>query len=248
MWRRRTVVLAATGLGLAGLAAALLVALGSFSAATAYAVTTNPDASITITLSQFSALPALNRELARKGLPLKAVPVTAHCAFLKPGPPLPPLPFTPPESHAPGVPPTDTITLGTSELSSEGAVGVIGVSQTTSGRLTLIDAGARSPGPSCINSAAFYFPWAKVTPLPVARGKHVTLVAWVRPRPVRRCTITVWDKSGTSHAQGLYPKRPLHARVSWTWIVPTNTNLGKHRIIVRCGSAGSLRTNFRVKR
>ena len=68
-WHRRTVVLV-TGVGIASLTAVILVALGTFSAGAAYAVTTNADGTVTITLSQFSALPALNQELAQSGLPI----------------------------------------------------------------------------------------------------------------------------------------------------------------------------------
>lgn len=249
MWasRRRTVVLAATALGVVGLAAAGVVAFGSGSARAAYAVTTNPDGTITITLRQFSARPALNREFARRGLPLRAVPVTAGCAF-DPRPHFPPhfLEFVSPYAYGPPLTGTDTITIGTSGLSSKGAVAMLGVSKTTSGGLELMQAGTLSSAPACINSAAFYQPEVKVTPLPVARGEHETLVAWVRTRPVRRCTIAVGDKNGITHAQGLYPKRTVQGRVSWTWTVAANTNLGKHRVIVRCGSAGSLRTLFKV--
>jgi hypothetical protein len=250
MWasRRRTVGLAAAASGIAGLAAAGVVAFGSGSARAAYAVTTNPDGTVTITLRQFSALPALNRELARDGLPLKAVPVTAHCAF-NPAPPLPRglVRFVPSDQGLGSrLRPKDTITIGTGGLSSKGVVGLIAVARTASGGLDVFGGGSRSPAPSCVNSAAFYSPEVRVTPLPVSRGARETLVAWVRPRPVRRCTITVWDKSGITHAQGLDPKRPVHGRVSWTWTVGADTNLGKHRVIVSCGRAGSLRTLFRV--
>jgi hypothetical protein len=146
-------MLAATGLGIAGLATAVVVALGAFSAGAAYAVTTNPDGTVTITLSQFSALPALNQELAQDRLPLKAVPVTATCPF-NPSVPTPPHIAIPPGSHN-GLAPTDTITIATSDLVSERAVGVIGVKQTTSGHLLMMEAGTRAPGPPCINSAAF---------------------------------------------------------------------------------------------
>jgi hypothetical protein len=246
--RRRTVILAASASGIAGLAAAGVVAFGSGSARAAYAVTANPDGTVTITLRQFSALPALDRELARDGLPLKAVPVTAHCAF-NPVPTLPRgfIPFVPSDQAlGRGLRPTDTITIGTSGLSSKGAVAMLGVSKITSGGLELIEAGTLSSAPACMNSAAFYSPEVRVTPLPVSRGEHETLVAWVRPRPVRRCTISVWDKNGITHAHGLDPKNPVQGRVSWTWTVAANTNLGKHRVIVSCGSAGSLRTLFRV--
>lgn len=149
--RQRTVVLAA-GLAIAGLAATGLIVLGTFSASREYAVTTNPDGTVTITLRQFSALPALNRELARDGLPLKAVPATPNCRF-NPNHGLPSQP------RGSGLAPTDTITIGTSELTSEGAIGVIGVSPAaTPGRLLMMAVGTPTPGPSCINTAAFGTP------------------------------------------------------------------------------------------
>lgn len=247
-WSRQTLVLAAIALGIAGLAAAAVVAFDSGSARAAYTVTRNQDGSVTITLRQFSALPALNRELKRDGLPLKAVPVTAHCAY-NPVPALPRgfIPFVSPDDLGRPLRPRDTITIGTSGLGN-GVVGLIAAGRTASGGLGVISGGSHSPAPSCVNSAAFYFPQVRVTPLPVSRGERETLVAWVRPRPVRRCTIRVWDSSGITQAQGLDPKRPVHGRLSWTWVVPTNTNLGKHRIVVSCGAADSFRTLFRVTR
>jgi hypothetical protein len=79
---------------------------------------------------------------------------------------------------------------------------------------------------------------------PASPGSYATLVA--RVAPARRCTITVYYKSGPSVAQGLYPKRPRNGRVSWTWMVGTNTTAGRWPIQVRCGSAGSFRASFRV--
>jgi hypothetical protein len=79
---------------------------------------------------------------------------------------------------------------------------------------------------------------------PVSAGEHAILVA--RVRPARRCTITVHYMSGPSHARGLYAKRPVHRRVSWTWMVGTNTTPGRWPITVNCGSAGHFTTHFRV--
>ena len=245
--RRDTLLLAAAALGIAGLAAVGVFTFGSSSVPAAYAVTKNPNGTISITLRQFSALPALNRELANEKLPLKAVPATGLCAF-NPAPPLPRgfVPFVPSEQPQ-DLRPSDTIRIDTS-ATPKGVVGVIGVSRVPGG-LSLLYAGGRTPGPSCINSAAFYQPEVRVTPMPVSRGKQVTLIAWVRSRPVRPCTISVydrWDKSGPSYAQGLSTKRPVHGRVSWTWQVAANTALGRRRVVVNCGSEGSLRTYISV--
>jgi hypothetical protein len=80
---------------------------------------------------------------------------------------------------------------------------------------------------------------------PVSPGSYATLVAHVVP--ARRCRITVYYKSGPSVAQGLYPKRPRYGRVSWTWMVGTNTTAGRWPIQVSCGTAGAFRTHFRVR-
>ena len=81
---------------------------------------------------------------------------------------------------------------------------------------------------------------------PVSLGSSATLVA--RVVPARRCRITVHDKNGPVYTSGLYPKRPVHGRVSWTWKVGPTTALGRTQIKVNCGGAGSFRTSFRVRR
>jgi hypothetical protein len=80
---------------------------------------------------------------------------------------------------------------------------------------------------------------------PISAGAYATLTAAVAP--TRRCTITVYYKSGPSRAQGLYPKTPSSGRVTWTWKVGTRTTPGRWPIVVSCGSAGTLRTSFVVK-
>jgi hypothetical protein len=80
---------------------------------------------------------------------------------------------------------------------------------------------------------------------PISAGSYATLVARVSPSRVT-CSITVYYKSGPSHAAGLYSKRPIAGRVSWTWKVGTRTTPGRWPIRVSCGSAGVLRTSFRT--
>jgi hypothetical protein len=80
---------------------------------------------------------------------------------------------------------------------------------------------------------------------PVSAGSYATLVARVSPSRVT-CSITVYYKSGPSHAAGLYSKRPVAGRVSWTWKVGTRTTPGRWPIRVSCGAAGVLRTSFRT--
>jgi hypothetical protein len=108
------------------------------------------------------------------------------------------------------------------------------------GIVALVAAAAAVAAPNTTATARL----VKVTS-PVSPGADATLVA--RVVPARRCTITVYYMSGPSHAQGLYPKRPVNGRVSWTWMVGTNTTAGRWPIQVRCGTAGSVRTSFRVR-
>jgi hypothetical protein len=77
---------------------------------------------------------------------------------------------------------------------------------------------------------------------PVSAGSHATLTVSVSRSAT--CSITVNYKSGPSHAQGLYSKRTIGGRVSWTWMVGTRTTPGRWTIDVYCGAAGSLRTSF----
>lgn len=80
---------------------------------------------------------------------------------------------------------------------------------------------------------------------PARPGEHATLVAAVSP--AASCSITVLYKSGSSHAHGLTPHRSVAGRVSWTWMVGTNTTPGSWVVYVDCGPAGILRTKLTVR-
>jgi hypothetical protein len=80
---------------------------------------------------------------------------------------------------------------------------------------------------------------------PASPGSYATLTATVS-QPAT-CKIIVMYKSGSSHAAGLYPKRTVNGRVSWTWMVGTNTTGGRWPIYVYCGAAGALQTSFVVR-
>jgi hypothetical protein len=80
---------------------------------------------------------------------------------------------------------------------------------------------------------------------PVSAGSYATLKAKIS-RKRAACSITVYYKSGPSEAQGLYPKRTRHRRVSWTWKVGTRTTPGSWPVVVSCGRAGTLHTSFVV--
>jgi hypothetical protein len=65
---RRPRVLAGSTLGLAGVGTALVLALGAASSTPAWAVTTNGDGSVLVTINQKSALPQANAKLTAMGI------------------------------------------------------------------------------------------------------------------------------------------------------------------------------------
>jgi hypothetical protein len=65
---RRPRVLAGSTLALAGVGAALVLALGAASSTPAYAITTNGDGSVQVTINQNSALPQANAKLTAMGI------------------------------------------------------------------------------------------------------------------------------------------------------------------------------------
>ena len=84
---------------------------------------------------------------------------------------------------------------------------------------------------------------------PVNHGANTTLIAQTKPEAV--CNITVYYKSGTSKAQGLYSKTTdSNSKVSWTWKVGTRTTPGFWKIVIKSNYAGkiiSLSTCFTVR-
>ena len=65
---RRPHVLAGSTLGLAGIGTTLVLVLGAASTTPAYAVTTNGDGSVQVTINQNSALPQANAKLTAMGI------------------------------------------------------------------------------------------------------------------------------------------------------------------------------------
>ncbi len=66
--RPRPRVLAGSTLGLAGVGAALVLALGGSAAPPAFAVTTNGDGSVLVNINQLESLPAANHKLTAMGI------------------------------------------------------------------------------------------------------------------------------------------------------------------------------------
>jgi hypothetical protein len=140
--RRHPTVLAGTALSTAGVTAAAVLALTATTAAPpAYAVTTNSDGTVTVTLNDISALTALNAELARDGLRAKAVPLSATC-------PTRGFPHAMPAGTDPS---TYTLTIVPADIPA-GFTAVVAASQSSSGQVQLVQGAWPSPGPSCVNS------------------------------------------------------------------------------------------------
>jgi hypothetical protein len=146
--RRRPALITGSALATAALATAGVLALtAGTSAPPAYAVTTNADGTVTVTLNDISAITGLNAELARDGLRAKAVPVTASCptrAFQNAMP-------------AGTNPSTYTITIVPPDIPA-GYTAILAVSENASGQVTLVQGAWPNPGPSCINTEPILVP------------------------------------------------------------------------------------------
>jgi hypothetical protein len=140
--RRRPALVTGTALAGAGLAAAAVVAItATTSTPPAFAVTDHADGTVSVTLNDISDLTALNAELARDGIPAKAVPLSQTCPV-----------------HAPMVimpsgtdPNTYAITIVPSQIPA-GYTGILAASQTASGRVELVMGAIKPPAPPCFNS------------------------------------------------------------------------------------------------
>jgi hypothetical protein len=146
--RRRPAVLTASALATAGVVAAIALAISaSTSAPPAYAVTTNGDGSVTVTLNDVSAITGLNAELARDGLRAKAIPLTADC----------PTRGFPNAMPAGTNPSTYTITIVPADIPA-GYTAIVAARENSSGEVQLAQGTSPSPGPSCLNSAPLFVP------------------------------------------------------------------------------------------
>ena len=79
--RRPRLVIASGGLALAGAVTAIVLAVSATSVTPpAYAYTTHPNGSITVTLRDVATgIPALNAKLREAGIPSDVIPITAGC-------------------------------------------------------------------------------------------------------------------------------------------------------------------------
>lgn len=140
---RRPAVLAGAALTTAGLAAAALLAFSATTTTPAYAVTTNSDGTVTVTLNDIAAITALNAQLTRDGIAARAIPLTADC----------PIHGFPNPMPAGTDPSTYTVTIVPREIPA-GYTAVLAVGKNASGQISLAQGGFHSPVPACFNSAA----------------------------------------------------------------------------------------------
>lgn len=146
--RRRPALITGTALAAVGVMAAIVLATGAGTGTPpAYAVTTNPDGSVTVTLNDVKAITGLNAELARDGIRAKAIPLTADC-------PTRGFPNAMPAGTNPG---TYTITVVPADIPA-GYTAIVAASQNSSGEVQLAQGAWPSPGPSCLNSAPLSTP------------------------------------------------------------------------------------------
>jgi hypothetical protein len=158
--RRRPVVLTAGTLGLAGAATAVALTLtATTGAVAAYAVTANPNGTVTITINDLVGIKGANEQLAKLGVPIRAVPITADCKAPSPSshhaarPGVrPPSPVGPPQAGGPG---TIEITGGPGQVVIDpkqipkGATMVLAASK-SSNSVQLAGAVQPGPAPTCL--------------------------------------------------------------------------------------------------
>jgi hypothetical protein len=135
----------------------------------AYAVTSNSDGTITVTLNDVHAITTLNAELARDGIAAKAVPLTADC----------PVHGFPNPMPAGTNPSTYTITIVPSDI-PVGYTAVLAVGENASGQVSLAQGAFPSPVPVCFNSTP-----TALRPIDMAHASPALKAAIARARENR---------------------------------------------------------------
>ena len=142
--KRRPALITGTALATAGAAVAAVIAFSAgTSAPPAYAVTTDADGTVTVTLNDISAVTGLNAELTRDGIDTTAIPLTTSCTVHEPL-------VTMPSGTDPS---TYTITIDPRQIPA-GYTGVLAAGTDTSGQVVLMMGAVKPPLPSCFNSTA----------------------------------------------------------------------------------------------
>jgi hypothetical protein len=138
--RRRPLVMTTSALGVMAAAVALLVSVTA-STQPAYALTHNPDGSITVTINDLqAAIPQLNARFAAMGVDETVIPITQSCQTQLAVPGYPQsaasdtLTFTPNEGH---------------KYLAPGFDGVLAAGYTSSGQLLVFIGAMKPPLPAC---------------------------------------------------------------------------------------------------
>ena len=141
--RRRPVVMTTSALGVMAAGAAAVVLLVSVTASTqpAYALTRNPDGSITVTINDLqAAIPELNARFTAMGVDETVIPITQSCQTHLAVPAYPQsaasdkLTFTPNEGH---------------KYLAPGFDGVLAAGYTSGGQLLVFIGAMKPPLPAC---------------------------------------------------------------------------------------------------
>jgi hypothetical protein len=152
---RRPLAISAGAAGIAAVAAAGVLLFGaSASTPPAYALTTNPDGSVTVSINNIeTAIPVLNAEFRKDGIDETVIPVEADCANREVG-----------VITYPGVTRSTTITLvpGRKYL-APGYDGVLAAEQIPDGSVALGEGAMKPPLPSCFNTTAGAVPTSSAT-------------------------------------------------------------------------------------
>lgn len=138
--RQRPLVIAATATAGAAALVAALVLSATTNTAPAYALTHNPDGSITITLHNLTTgIPQLNARLKEMGIDFTVIPVTPNCPTSTPG-----------LDAGPGSL-SETITLGTQNMEPAGVNGYLAAERLADGQIALGIGGRKAPLPTCFS-------------------------------------------------------------------------------------------------
>ena len=136
-----------------------------------------------------------------------------------------------------------SLLLATSLLAAFGCAGTGGATQTAPGTAP---PATPTPASRTTIATATTAPTLIIVSVtsPVSRGAIATLAAQAPPGAT--VSITVYYKSGPSRAAGLSAKvADANGKVSWSWVVGTNTTPGSWRIVIET-SGQTAETYFTV--
>jgi hypothetical protein len=141
--RRRTLrYAAASSTALAAIAAAAILVLSAATGTSpAYALTTNADGGITVSLENLTTgIPQLNARLQQLGIDFTVIPVVPDCSFTTPV-------LSGPSSDSL----SDTITIGTPNTEPAGVNGYLAAEQLPNGQIALAMGGMKTALPTCFS-------------------------------------------------------------------------------------------------